>query len=45
MSFGLKNPISLSIGQPHFDVPKSIQKAAKMAIDDRRIKIQIRTSI
>jgi aspartate aminotransferase/aminotransferase len=29
----LKNPINLSIGQPHFDVPEPIKAAAKHAID------------
>jgi aspartate aminotransferase/aminotransferase len=29
----LKNPINLSIGQPHFDVPEPIKSAAKAAID------------
>jgi aspartate/methionine/tyrosine aminotransferase len=29
----LKNPVNLSIGQPHFDVPSSIKDAAKAAID------------
>lgn len=29
----LKNPVNLSIGQPHFDVPESIKSAAKNAID------------
>lgn len=29
----LKNPINLSIGQPHFDVPTPIKEAAKQAID------------
>ena len=29
----LKNPINLSIGQPHFDVPAPIKAAAKAAID------------
>src|ERR1700675_3219956 len=29
----LKNPINLSIGQPHFDVPAPIKQAAKEAID------------
>jgi aspartate aminotransferase/aminotransferase len=29
----LKNPINLSIGQPHFDVPQPIKAAAKQAID------------
>jgi aspartate aminotransferase/aminotransferase len=29
----LKNPINLSIGQPHFDVPEPIKAAAKAAID------------
>ena len=30
---GLENPINLSIGQPHFDVPAPIKNAAKAAID------------
>jgi aspartate aminotransferase len=30
---GLKDPINLSIGQPHFDVPEPIKAAAKAAID------------
>jgi aspartate aminotransferase/aminotransferase len=29
----LKNPVNLSIGQPHFDVPEPIKAAAKRAID------------
>src|SRR5579885_3856117 len=29
----LKDPINLSIGQPHFDVPGPIKSAAKAAID------------
>jgi len=29
----LRDPINLSIGQPHFDVPESIRTAAKQAID------------
>lgn len=29
----LKNPVNLSIGQPHFDVPEPIKSAAKAAID------------
>jgi aspartate aminotransferase/aminotransferase len=29
----LKDPVDLSIGQPHFDVPQSIKAAAKAAID------------
>lgn len=29
----LKDPINLSIGQPHFDVPEAIREAAKAAID------------
>src|SRR3954471_23758216 len=29
----LKNPINLSIGQPHFDVPEPVKAAAKAAID------------
>ena len=32
----LKNPINLSIGQPHFDVPLPIREAAKRAIDSRQ---------
>ncbi len=32
----LKNPIDLSIGQPHFDVPDSIKAAAHAAIDSRK---------
>jgi aspartate/methionine/tyrosine aminotransferase len=30
---GLKDPINLSIGQPHFDVPEPIKAAARAAID------------
>ncbi len=30
---GLKDPVNLSIGQPHFEVPKPIREAAKAAID------------
>lgn len=29
----LKNPVNLSIGQPHFDVPEAVKAAAKAAID------------
>src|SRR5216683_67823 len=29
----LKDPVDLSIGQPHFDVPDSIKAAAHAAID------------
>ena len=29
----LKDPVNLSIGQPHFEVPTSIKEAAKAAID------------
>jgi aspartate aminotransferase/aminotransferase len=32
----LKNPIDLSIGQPHFDVPDSVKAAAHAAIDSRK---------
>jgi len=32
----LKEPINLSIGQPHFDVPQSIKKAACAAIEQGR---------
>src|SRR5712692_6149458 len=29
----LKDPVNLSIGQPHFDVPEPIKAAARAAID------------
>ena len=29
----LKDPVNLSIGQPHFEVPQPIREAAKAAID------------
>jgi aspartate aminotransferase/aminotransferase len=32
LSRSLKNPVNLSIGQPHFDVPEPIKAAAKAAI-------------
>ena len=32
----LKDPVNLSIGQPHFDVPDAIKSAAKAAIDAGR---------
>ena len=32
----LKDPVNLSIGQPHFDVPEPIKAAAKAAIDGNR---------
>jgi len=32
----LKDPVNLSIGQPHFDVPEPIRAAAKAATDDRQ---------
>jgi aspartate aminotransferase len=32
----MKNPINLSIGQPHFDTPEPIKAAAKKAIDAGR---------
>jgi aspartate aminotransferase/aminotransferase len=32
----LKDPVNLSIGQPHFDVPQPIKDAAKTAIDQGR---------
>lgn len=32
----LKDPVNLSIGQPHFDVPEAIKKAAHQAIDSGR---------
>src|SRR6516225_6292093 len=30
----LKDPVNLSIGQPHFDVPEPIKAAVKAAIDE-----------
>jgi aspartate aminotransferase/aminotransferase len=33
LSRSLKDPVNLSIGQPHFPVPESIKAAAKAAID------------
>ncbi len=33
LAAGMQKPINLSIGQPHFDVPKPIKEAAKAAID------------
>jgi aspartate aminotransferase/aminotransferase len=33
MARDLKDPVNLSIGQPHFDVPDPIKQAAKAAID------------
>jgi aspartate aminotransferase/aminotransferase len=33
LSKSLKNPVNLSIGQPHFDVPEPVKAAAKAAID------------
>ncbi len=33
LSKSLKDPVNLSIGQPHFDVPEPIKAAAKAAID------------
>src|SRR5438552_1704292 len=32
----LKDPVNLSIGQPHFPVPEPIKQAAKAAIDANR---------
>lgn len=32
----MKNPINLSIGQPHFDTPEPIKAAARQAIDNGR---------
>src|SRR5262245_23583293 len=32
----LKDPVNLSIGQPHFPVPAPIKDAAKKAIDDNK---------
>lgn len=34
LAANLKDPVNLSIGQPHFPVPDSIKAAAKKAIDD-----------
>ena len=33
LAASLKNPVNLSIGQPHFDVPEPVKAAAKAAID------------
>src|SRR5206468_809111 len=32
----LKDPVDLSIGQPHFEVPEPIKAAAKAAIDQNK---------
>src|SRR5436190_17411058 len=32
----LKNPINLSIGQPHFDTPESVKRALCRAVDEGR---------
>ena len=32
----MKNPINLSIGQPHFDTPDSVKKALCQAVDEGR---------
>ena len=34
----LKDPVNLSIGQPHFDVPEPIKTAAKAAIDRGQVR-------
>src|SRR5438552_17836953 len=34
LAANLKDPVNLSIGQPHFPVPEPIKAAAKKAIDD-----------
>lgn len=36
LAANMKNPINLSIGQPHFDTPDVIKEAAKRAIDSGR---------
>ncbi len=36
LAANMKNPINLSIGQPHFDTPEVIKEAAKRAIDQGR---------
>jgi len=36
LAASLKNPVNLSIGQPHFPVPDAIKQAAKKAIDEDR---------
>jgi aspartate aminotransferase/aminotransferase len=36
LAANLKNPVNLSIGQPHFPVPDVIKAAAKKAMDDNR---------
>src|SRR5712691_9465948 len=33
LAANLKDPVNLSIGQPHFPVPEPIKRAAKEAID------------
>jgi aspartate aminotransferase/aminotransferase len=33
LGWALKDPVNLSIGQPHFDVPAPVKEAAKAAID------------
>src|SRR5436190_17569836 len=33
LAANLKDPVNLSIGQPHFPVPEAIKAAAKQAID------------
>jgi aspartate aminotransferase/aminotransferase len=32
----MKNPVNLSIGQPHFDTPEPIKKALEQAVEDGR---------
>lgn len=34
LAANMKNPINLSIGQPHFDTPEPVKAALKKAIDD-----------
>src|SRR5438105_1214303 len=36
LAANLKDPVNLSIGQPHFPVPEPIKRAAKAAIDHDR---------
>jgi aspartate/methionine/tyrosine aminotransferase len=36
LAAGMKDPINLSIGQPHFDVPEAVRQAAVAAINGRK---------
>lgn len=41
----MENPVNLSIGQPHFDVPDEIKRAAKDAIDAGRNRYTVTQGI